>query len=107
MIDDEPDIRSMLYDLLTEEGHEVVAADGRRGLAVQRERPADLIITDIFMPEKEGIEFPDGKIIAMSGGGDRGPDYAAGWPPASASSGSTTVNVEPLPTSLSTSIVPP
>ena len=80
VIDDEPDIRALLLDVLTEEGHEVeVAADGRRGLAAQRARPADLIITDIFMPEKEGIEtiievqqeFPAVKIIAMSGGGNR------------------------------------
>jgi DNA-binding response OmpR family regulator len=51
------------------------AADGARGLALQRRRPADVIITDIFMPEMEGIEtihdlraeFPQAKIIAMSG----------------------------------------
>ena len=80
VIDDEPEIRSMLADVLSEEGHEVVdAPDGRRGLALQRERAADLVITDIFMPEQEGIEtilelrqaFPRVKIIAMSGGGER------------------------------------
>lgn len=80
VIDDEPDIREMLQDVLTGEGHEVeVAGDGRQGLAAQRARPADLIITDIFMPEKEGIEtiielqqdFPAIKVIAMSGGGNR------------------------------------
>jgi CheY-like chemotaxis protein len=51
------------------------AADGARGLALQRRHPADVIITDIFMPEMEGIEtihdlraeFPQAKIIAMSG----------------------------------------
>lgn len=51
------------------------AADGARGLALQRARPADVVITDIFMPEMEGIEtihdlrqeFPATKIIAMSG----------------------------------------
>jgi DNA-binding response OmpR family regulator len=51
------------------------AADGARGLVLQRARPADVVITDIFMPEMEGIEtihdlrqeFPGTKIIAMSG----------------------------------------
>jgi DNA-binding response OmpR family regulator len=51
------------------------AANGARGLALQRRRPADVIVTDIFMPEMEGIEtihdlrkeFPQAKIIAMSG----------------------------------------
>ena len=80
VIDDEPGIRELLRDVLTGAGHEVeVAADGRQGLAAQRARPADLIITDIFMPEREGIEtiielqqdFPAIKVIAMSGGGNR------------------------------------
>lgn len=51
------------------------AANGALGLALQRARPADVIVTDIFMPEMEGIEtihdlrreFPAAKIIAMSG----------------------------------------
>ena len=80
VIDDEQGIRELLQDMLTEAGHDVeVAADGREGLAVQRARPADLVITDIFMPEKEGIEtiielqqeFPAIKVIAVSGGGNQ------------------------------------
>jgi DNA-binding response OmpR family regulator len=51
------------------------AANGAEGLTLQRARPADVIVTDIFMPEMEGIEtihdlrreFPEVKIIAMSG----------------------------------------
>lgn len=51
------------------------APNGARGLELQRARPADVIVTDIFMPEMEGIEtihelrkeFPAAKIIAMSG----------------------------------------
>jgi CheY-like chemotaxis protein len=59
-------------------GHEVRAAgDGAQGLAMQRASPADVVVTDIFMPEKEGIEtirelmdeFPGIKVIAISGGG--------------------------------------
>jgi DNA-binding response OmpR family regulator len=51
------------------------AANGTKGLELQRARPADVIITDIFMPEKDGIEtihelrreFPSVQIIAMTG----------------------------------------
>lgn len=78
IIDDEPSVRELLLTMLMEEGHEVVeAADGKAGLRLLQERPVDLVITDLIMPEKEGIEtimdlrrdFPDVKIIAMSGGG--------------------------------------
>jgi DNA-binding response OmpR family regulator len=78
IIDDEDQIRTMLRQLLEHEGYEVMEApDGREGIKTYRSKPADLIITDIVMPEKEGIEtimelkqdYPDVKIIAMSGGG--------------------------------------
>ncbi len=61
---------------MVSEGIEVEgAANDVQGLALQRARPADVIVTDIFMPEMEGIEtihdlrreFPEAKIIAMSG----------------------------------------
>ncbi len=52
------------------------AADGQEGVKVYREPPTDLVITDLVMPEKDGIEtvielrhdFPEVKIIAISGG---------------------------------------
>jgi DNA-binding response OmpR family regulator len=81
IIDDEDQPRRMLYQALTRAGYEVVEArDGNEGLARFREAPADLIITDILMPEKEGLEtiidlrreFPNVKIVAMSGGGRTG-----------------------------------
>ena len=83
IIDDEPQIRSMLTLMLEREGYEVVEApDGVEGIKVYRQNPADLIITDLIMPNKDGIgmiidlkkEFPDVKIIAMSGGGLNKPD---------------------------------
>ena len=83
IIDDEPQIRSMLTLMLEREGYEVVEApDGVEGIKVYRQNPADLIITDLIMPNKDGIgmiidlkkEFPDIKIIAMSGGGLNKPD---------------------------------
>ena len=83
IIDDEPQIRSMLTLMLEREGYEIVeAADGVAGIKIYRQNPADLIITDLIMPNKDGIgmiidlkkEFPDVKIIAMSGGGLNKPD---------------------------------
>jgi DNA-binding response OmpR family regulator len=78
VVDDDIDLRLTMQEMLQAEGYEVsVAADGAQGIALQRKQPASLLITDIFMPNKEGIEtirdfraeFPDVPIIAMSGGG--------------------------------------
>jgi len=78
VIDDDEQVLDMLYESLTREGFDVLkASNGEQGLRIYRQKPVDLIITDILMPEKEGIEtiielrqdFPDVKIIAMSGGG--------------------------------------
>ena len=81
LIDDDNQFRGMLRQVLRREGYEVVEArDGREGIVRYRSAPTDLIITDILMPEQEGLEtirelrheFPDVKIIAVSGGGSRG-----------------------------------
>lgn len=78
IIDDDTQSRIFLRMSLERAGYKVVEAEnGRAGMKRQRECQADLIITDIIMPEKEGIEtiiafrieFPDTKIIAISGGG--------------------------------------
>ena len=78
LIDDEESCRVTLRKILETAGHDVVeAADGREGLERYRENPADVVITDILMPQMEGIEmilmlkqeYPDAKIIAISGGG--------------------------------------
>ena len=83
VIDDEPQIRSMLRLMLERAGYEVrEAPDGLEGIRSYRENPADLIISDLIMPNKDGIgmmielkkEFPDIKIIAMSGGGLNKPE---------------------------------
>jgi len=83
IIDDEPQIRSMLKLMLERDGYEVTEApDGIEGIRVYRQKPADLIITDLIMPNKDGIgmiidlkkEFPNVKIIAMSGGGLNKPE---------------------------------
>ena len=78
VIDDNPAILDILSKVLTREGHEVVvAADGAAGEARVAEAPTDLVVTDIIMPNREGLETiielkrrqPDLRIIAMSGGG--------------------------------------
>lgn len=83
IIDDEKEICEMIRQKFEPEGYEVGSApNGKVGLKLQKETPFDLVITDIFMPEKEGIEtirelrrdFPDLKIIAITGGYRYGPD---------------------------------
>ena len=78
IIDDDALVRKILRQALEREGYKIVdASNGEEGISLQRREMADLIITDIVMPEKEGIEtimelkkeFPDVKIIAISGGG--------------------------------------
>ncbi len=83
IIDDDDIIRRMLRLMLTKAGYDVLdAGDGKEGIELFRENNVDLVITDLIMPEKEGIEmimelktdFPDVKIIAMSGGAQMGPE---------------------------------
>lgn len=78
VVDDEKLARFTLREILTAEGHEVVeAVNGVEAIAFQRAHPFDLVITDIIMPEKEGVgtiiemkrDYPDLKIIGISGGG--------------------------------------
>jgi CheY-like chemotaxis protein len=78
VVDDNPDMRAFIRIVLERAGFETeVAADGARALDLQREHPADVLITDIFMPEPDGLEliqqfrskFPRTKVIAISGGG--------------------------------------
>ncbi len=78
VIDDDPSILTMLKKMLEREGYEVdTACNGSEGLDKIEDSPPDLLITDIVMPEKEGMELifhlrrmkPELKIIAISGGG--------------------------------------
>src|SRR5262245_3485049 len=87
VIDDDEAIRSVLTVLLGNKNHEVVTAqNGRRGLEAVENSHFDLLITDIFMPEMDGLEAmrlvrmnkPDLPIIVMSGSGNRAaPDFLA------------------------------
>ena len=78
VIDDDSQIRKLLRRMLAPEGYAVAdARNGDEALKIHAREPADVIITDIIMPEKGGIETirelikenPDVKIIAISGGG--------------------------------------
>jgi len=78
IVDDDPGIRRTLHILLSREGFQVShARDGVEALRLWRDQGGDLVITDLHMPEKNGIETivellahsPGMRIIAMSGGG--------------------------------------
>ena len=78
IIDDDKSLRDMLRTALELDGHDVEdVSDGFAAIKQYGQKPADLIITDIIMPGKDGIEIifelhqanPDIKIIALSGGG--------------------------------------
>ncbi len=78
VIDDDPGFRRMIRMILMRMRHEVAeAADGNEGLTLFKAGSSDLVISDIVMPDKEGIQTileiralaPDARIIAMSGGG--------------------------------------
>lgn len=77
VIDDDADVRGSLCKILTRAGYDVVeASDGIAGVELQHRQPADVIITDIFMPGLDGLQTirqlrKEGsavKIIAVSGG---------------------------------------
>ena len=78
VIEDDRQVRQVLRQMLERGGYEVdTAEDGNKGLAQFRARPADVVVTDILMPEKDGLEtiealvqaYPNLPIVAISGGG--------------------------------------
>lgn len=84
LIDDDEQLREMMEMMLIAAGHMVTTAgDGEEGVQRFRSQPADLVITDIVMPNQEGIEtirelraeYPRVGIIAMSGGAN----YSGVW----------------------------
>ena len=79
IIDDEAPVRRFVARALEKQGHGLYeAADGGEALRILAARPIDLVITDLLMPETDGIEtimelrrlHPGIKIIAISGGGE-------------------------------------
>ena len=77
IIDDDDTLRGIIVKSLTHAGHQVSNTNnGRKGVEMYRANPVDLVITDMVMPEQEGMEtikilhreYPELRIIAMSGG---------------------------------------
>ncbi len=85
VIEDEALVRETIKDGLERGGHEVVVAvDGRDGMSKLACRSYDVVVTDLIMPEQEGLEtirlirrdYPTMRIVAISGGGRHlGADY--------------------------------
>lgn len=82
VIDDDKAVRRLLREMLELDGHTVTdAPDGAKGLKALEKAPCDLVITDIFMPERDGLatlmelrqHHPGLKAIAISGGSPRVP----------------------------------
>jgi len=79
VIDDDVDVREMICKMLAGEDYDVLAAaNGKEGMEIIKSEPEiNIVITDLIMPEKEGIEtiqeikrdFPHIRILAISGGG--------------------------------------
>jgi len=79
VIDDEKDVRDVLKEVLERAGFDVeIAANSDDGLELLRNKGADVVITDIIMPGKNGVEtvqdirknFPNTRVIVISGGGN-------------------------------------
>ncbi|MCP4570850.1 MAG: response regulator [bacterium] len=88
VVDDDPQVRSLLGKILEREDYDVTtAADGQEAVTAYQSEPFDLVITDLVMPEKEGIETfnelrsfdPEVKVVAISGGGRIGAQDYLSW----------------------------
>jgi DNA-binding response OmpR family regulator len=82
VIDDEPDVRDSIRQVLTRVGFDVVTAEnGEVGIEAFYGQPADVVIVDIIMPRRNGVEVikkireshPGARILAITGGGNFGP----------------------------------
>ena len=77
IIDDDPGIRTFLREVLEDAGYAVrLAGNGREGFRLFQTNAADLVITDVLMPEQDGLDVtmalrrlsPETRIVAISGG---------------------------------------
>jgi two-component system, chemotaxis family, chemotaxis protein CheY len=84
IVDDDTQIRTLCRVVLEDAGYDVrLASQGAEALRLLGEAPADLVICDIFMPDKDGLEtipelrrrWPETKVLAISGGAGNMPDF--------------------------------
>ena len=85
LVDDDDQFLAMLSKVLTHAGYQVQeATEGQQALRLYESHPSDVVVTDLVMPGKEGLEMivelkqhhPEAKIIAISGAGrDASQDY--------------------------------
>lgn len=77
VIEDDPGMQEVLQEMLELDDYQVfIASDGLEGVEMYRNDPTQIVITDLVMPNKDGItviqelktEFPEVRIIAISGG---------------------------------------
>ena len=80
VVDDDDGLRLLIRRVLERDHYEVVEArDGEEGLRAYRSAQPDLVLLDLFMPVKDGVEmlrdlraeFANPKVVTMSGGGSR------------------------------------
>ncbi len=102
VVDDDFQMREMLGVILERKGYNVkTASDGKAAMQLQSKKPFDIVITDILVPEKEGLEtiselrrgYPRVKIIAISDGGQNKPE---GYPELARQIGADRVLVKPF-----------
>lgn len=102
VLDDEAAILLMIKKMLERAGHDVdIALNGSDGMELFEKNKPDLLITDIIMPQKDGLEvvlelrkkYPDLKIIAISGGGRIHPE---GYLPSAKHFGADLIFQKPL-----------
>ena len=88
IVDDDCELLDTLAEMLDGAGFTVAKANnGAEGIAAYKKTPADVVILDMLMPEKDGFEtmnflkrdYPDVKIIAMTGGGTIGSQDVLQW----------------------------
>lgn len=76
VVEDDPACRDLISEILADAGYDCLQADGGRAAIALMARRPDVLLTDLLMPDKDGVEvimevrrrWPSTRIVAMSGG---------------------------------------